>query len=171
LVRRLLIDLLYQPQMIDDDKCGAVGGMRIDRGNRSTRSKPTPVSLCPSQIPHNLTWARTPSIAVGSRRLTARAMARPRTQFCNGVELLTHSVHHNRMRIGSGATGAILTSYSRRGRYEVCSALFNKRVTELRDVGRGSESEPHKNCNLKTKTRNKTFCIDNSINTTREVLA
>jgi hypothetical protein len=31
--------------MIDDDDCGAVGGMRIDRENRSTRSKPTPVSL------------------------------------------------------------------------------------------------------------------------------
>jgi hypothetical protein len=37
LVRRPLFDLLYQPRMIDDDECGAVGGMRIGRGNRSTR--------------------------------------------------------------------------------------------------------------------------------------
>jgi hypothetical protein len=32
LVRRPLIGLLYQPRMIDDDDCGAVGGMRIGRG-------------------------------------------------------------------------------------------------------------------------------------------
>jgi hypothetical protein len=41
--------------MIDDDY-GAVGGMRIGRGNRSTRRKPAPVPLCPSKIPHDLTW-------------------------------------------------------------------------------------------------------------------
>jgi hypothetical protein len=34
--------------------------MRIGRGNRSTRRKPAPVPLCPPQIPHDLTWARTP---------------------------------------------------------------------------------------------------------------
>jgi hypothetical protein len=41
--------------MIDDDDYGAVGGMRIGRGNRSTRRKPAPVPLCPPQIPHDLT--------------------------------------------------------------------------------------------------------------------
>jgi hypothetical protein len=55
------------PDMIDDDDCGAVGGMRIGRGNRSTRRKPAPVPLCPLQIPHDLTWARTRAAAVGSR--------------------------------------------------------------------------------------------------------
>jgi hypothetical protein len=45
--------------MIDDGDCGAVGGMRIGRGNRITRRKPAPVSLCPPQIPHDLTWERT----------------------------------------------------------------------------------------------------------------
>jgi hypothetical protein len=48
-----IVDLLYQPRMIDDDY-GAVGGMRIGRGNRSTRRKPAPVPLCPPQIPHDL---------------------------------------------------------------------------------------------------------------------
>jgi hypothetical protein len=48
------VGLLYQPRMIDDDY-GAVGGMRIGRGNRSTRRKPDPVPLCPPQIPHYLT--------------------------------------------------------------------------------------------------------------------
>jgi hypothetical protein len=43
--------LVYKPQMIDEDDCGAIGGMKIGRGNRSTRIKPTPVPLCPPQNP------------------------------------------------------------------------------------------------------------------------
>jgi hypothetical protein len=43
-------DLLHQPQMIDDVDCGAVGRMKIVRGNRSTRRKPAPEPLCPPQI-------------------------------------------------------------------------------------------------------------------------
>jgi hypothetical protein len=66
LVRRPIIGLLYQPRVIDDE-CGAVGGMRIGRGNRSARRKPSPVPLCPPQIPRELTWARTWAAAVGSR--------------------------------------------------------------------------------------------------------
>jgi hypothetical protein len=42
--------LLYQPQMIHDDECGPVGGMRIGRGNRSTRRKPAPGPLCPPDL-------------------------------------------------------------------------------------------------------------------------
>jgi hypothetical protein len=56
--------------MIDDDDCGAIGGMQIDRGNRSTRRKPAPVPLCSPQIPHDLTRARTRAAAVGMQRLT-----------------------------------------------------------------------------------------------------
>jgi hypothetical protein len=70
------VGLLYQPQMIDDDDCGAIGGMKIDRGNRSTRRKSAPAPLCPPQIPHVLTRARSRAAAVGSRRLPAWAMAR-----------------------------------------------------------------------------------------------
>jgi hypothetical protein len=80
LVRRPLTGLLYQHRIIDDE-CGAVGGMRIGRGNRSTRRKPAPVPLCPPQIPHYLTWTRTRAAAVGSRVLTAWAMARPSKVF------------------------------------------------------------------------------------------
>jgi hypothetical protein len=39
------VGLLYQPLMIDYDDYGAVGGMRIGRGNRSTRRKPALVPL------------------------------------------------------------------------------------------------------------------------------
>jgi hypothetical protein len=65
------VGLLYQPRMLDDHDYGAVGGMRIGRGNRSTRRKIAPVPLCPPQIPHDLTWDRTRAAAVGSQRLTA----------------------------------------------------------------------------------------------------
>jgi hypothetical protein len=69
--------LLYQPQMIDDGDCGAIGWMKIGKGNQSTRRKPAPVPLCPPQMPHDLTRARNRAAAVRSQRLTAWAMARP----------------------------------------------------------------------------------------------
>jgi hypothetical protein len=52
--------LLYKPPMIDEDDCGAIGGIKIGRGNWSTWRKPAPAPLCPPQIPHNQTRARTP---------------------------------------------------------------------------------------------------------------
>jgi hypothetical protein len=72
------IGLLYQPQMIDlyyyyyyYYYCGAIGGMQVGSENGSTRRKPVPVPLCPPQILHDLSRARTRAAAVGSRRLTA----------------------------------------------------------------------------------------------------
>jgi hypothetical protein len=44
---------------------GAIGGMKIGRGNRSTRRNPTPASLC---LPQNPTWqarSRTPDRSGG----------------------------------------------------------------------------------------------------------
>jgi hypothetical protein len=64
------VGLLFQSRMIGVDECGSVGGMRIGRGNRSTRRKPASVPLCALQIPHDLTWAGTRASAVGSWRLT-----------------------------------------------------------------------------------------------------
>jgi hypothetical protein len=55
--------------MIDDDDYGTVGGMRISRGNRSTRRKPAPVQLCPPQVPHEVsrvrTWPAATTVEVG----------------------------------------------------------------------------------------------------------
>jgi hypothetical protein len=82
LVRRPLFCVLYPPRMMDDE-CGAVGGMRIGRGNRNTRRKCAPVPLCPPQIPHDLTWAPTRAAAAERWRLTAWAMARPRRGVTN----------------------------------------------------------------------------------------
>jgi hypothetical protein len=56
---------------------GEFGGIKIGRGNRSTRRKPAPVPLCRPQIPLDQTRAQTRVAAVGSQRLTASAMARP----------------------------------------------------------------------------------------------
>jgi hypothetical protein len=47
------------------------------QGKQKYSEKPTPVPLYQPQIPRDLTWARTRAAAVGSRRLTAWAMARP----------------------------------------------------------------------------------------------
>jgi hypothetical protein len=63
--------LLYKPQMIDEGDCGAIGRMQIGRGNRSNQRKPAPAPLCPPQIPHDQTQARTQAAAMGSQRLTA----------------------------------------------------------------------------------------------------
>jgi hypothetical protein len=43
---------------------GEFGGMKIGRGNRSTRRKPAPAPLCPPQIPLDQTRARTRAAAV-----------------------------------------------------------------------------------------------------------
>jgi hypothetical protein len=47
--------LLYKPQMIDVGDCGATGGIKIGRENRSTRRKPAPAPLCPHQLRYRMT--------------------------------------------------------------------------------------------------------------------
>jgi hypothetical protein len=44
--------LLYQPHMIDDSDCGAIGGMKIGWWNPITRRKPAPCHF----VTTNLTW-------------------------------------------------------------------------------------------------------------------
>jgi hypothetical protein len=46
---------------------GAVGEMRIGRGNRSTQRNHTPLPLCPPKVPHDLT-CEMPYIASGVLR-------------------------------------------------------------------------------------------------------
>jgi hypothetical protein len=89
-VHLVLRPLLYQAQMIDEGDCGAIGGMKTGRGNRSTRRKPAPAPLCPPHISHVRTRARTRAASVGSWRLTAWAMARPRNQ-----ETVKHKFHYD----------------------------------------------------------------------------
>jgi hypothetical protein len=51
--------LLHKPQMTDEGDCGAIGGMKIGRGNRSTRRKPAPAPLCPQQYAKHINEDRT----------------------------------------------------------------------------------------------------------------
>jgi hypothetical protein len=61
-VRRPLIGLLYQPRMsVEQSVEWELAGKTEVRGENIA------VSLCPPQIPHDLTWARTLPSAVGSR--------------------------------------------------------------------------------------------------------
>jgi hypothetical protein len=72
----LYLTALSVPRLhsVDDrtiNEYGAVGGIRFGRGKRRTRRKRAPMSLCPPEIPQDLTWDGTRVAAVGSRRLTA----------------------------------------------------------------------------------------------------
>jgi hypothetical protein len=57
------------PVMGDYDD-GEIGGMMIGKENRSSRTKPAPVPLCPPQNPE-AARTRTLAAGVGSQRLTA----------------------------------------------------------------------------------------------------
>jgi hypothetical protein len=70
-------DLLYQPQMIDSGNSGAIGGIKVCRGNTSTWRKRAQVPFCPPRIPHDQPRAPTRGATVGSQRITAWTMARP----------------------------------------------------------------------------------------------
>jgi hypothetical protein len=72
-----------------DCEDGEYGGMKIGRGNRSSRRKPAPAPLCPPQIPLDQIQARTRSATVGSQLLTAWAMAQHVFICC-----WTHNVQH-----------------------------------------------------------------------------
>jgi hypothetical protein len=54
-----------------DCEDGEFAGMKIGRGNRSTRRKPVPAPVCLKQIALDQIRARTRDAAVGSQRLTA----------------------------------------------------------------------------------------------------
>jgi hypothetical protein len=71
------------PGDYEDEEFGGMKG----RGNRSTRRKPAPTTLCPPQIPLDQTRDWTRAAAVGSQRLSASAMARPKFFTLPGLEL------------------------------------------------------------------------------------
>jgi hypothetical protein len=69
------------------------GGMKIGRGNRSTRRTFSPAPLCPPQIPLDQTRARTRAAAVGKQPLTAWAMARPDSEPMRLIQFRNHFSH------------------------------------------------------------------------------
>ena len=59
--------------------------------------KPVPVPFCPLQIPHVLTRDRVRASAVGGRRLTALAMARPTSML-----FVDHCIHTTKRFVNNG---------------------------------------------------------------------
>jgi hypothetical protein len=88
------MDLLFVPQMLHESRQPQWNA--VDSGKpKNSWEKPVPVPLCPPQIPHGLTRARTRASAARDWRPTSWSMARPR-----GVSLHYHgcvsSAQHSR---------------------------------------------------------------------------
>jgi hypothetical protein len=111
--------LLYQSRIIDDE-CGAVGGMRIGKGNRSIRRKPAPVPFCLPEIPNALSWDRTRAAAVENRRLTAWAMAWP-TRNIFGDPFLSFTCSLGRNRAAKMNCGNLFTFVCVKGHKSFCN--------------------------------------------------
>jgi hypothetical protein len=103
--------LLYQPQMIGEGDCGAIDGMQIDSGNRSTRRKPAPAPLCLPQIPLYQNRNQTRADAVECQGLTAWAMAQhvsTETYFCSWLQDAPSSGLHWMTTWASPSAGWVL---------------------------------------------------------------
>jgi hypothetical protein len=73
---------------------GEFVGMKIGRGNRSTRRKPAPASLCPPQIPLDQTRARTRTAAVVSQWLSRTYVHSAHTAKIRQSECSLHFQKH-----------------------------------------------------------------------------
>jgi hypothetical protein len=98
------VGLMYQPRMIAD-QCGAVGGMRLGKGNRITRRKPAPVPLCPPQIPHDLTSVRIRPAALGRRHLTVWAMTQASNAYYTSTKVRQREMQNQREYNASNEIG------------------------------------------------------------------
>jgi hypothetical protein len=75
--------------MIDENDCGAIGGMKVGRGNRSSRRKPAPAPLCPPQIPHDhhlqVTSIATSSLDIGWEDIENTMINKKRISYCDAL--------------------------------------------------------------------------------------
>jgi hypothetical protein len=89
--------LLYKPQVIHEDECGAIGGMKIGRGTE-VLGENLPRRHFVDHKSHMTRPGLNPRVAtVGSQRLTAWAMPRPIlstvrqiSQKCRNISCLSH---------------------------------------------------------------------------------
>jgi hypothetical protein len=91
LLLQKFIGLFYQPWMVDDD-CGGISEANEWQMKRKYWDNIYPSPLCPPQIPHDFTRARTQATAVGRRRLT------PEVRHVLYVTLVTNQVSCIRKR-------------------------------------------------------------------------
>jgi hypothetical protein len=94
--------------MLDDDECGAVGGIN-GKGNRWTRRRPALLPLCWSQIPHNLTRARTRAAAVRSQLQTLWVMTPPIRWVIAGTD--APIILGRRPSLSAHESGSMLRNY------------------------------------------------------------
>jgi hypothetical protein len=131
-VLRPLTGLLYQPRMIGDGDCGENGGMKIGRGNRSTRRKPTQAPLWPPLIPHDYTriWTRAAAVGSQQKNIVSIAIAQKYLACCLPIRccgnLFTNSLTSNEHLLGL--------------RYSGFQALCHNIVTDLTKLLPGSVS-------------------------------
>jgi hypothetical protein len=102
LVGQPLTGLLYQSRMINDE-CGAVGGIRLGRGNRSTRRKPALSDTLPTT---NATWTEMVSNPCrrGGKPATNRLSYGTAYELCYSLtmkSLLTIFWHKLTLHLGS----------------------------------------------------------------------
>jgi hypothetical protein len=83
LVLRPLLAYCTSP-MIGEGDCGAIGAMKIGKGNRSTRRKPATAPLCPAQIPLDQTRGGKPA----TNRLSYGAAKEYVRIFCDNEHVL-----------------------------------------------------------------------------------
>jgi hypothetical protein len=74
------------PSPDDKEEYAAFGGVRIGRGNRSTRRPPGSMPLCSPQNPREQSWDSTRAATVGSRLLTTGATALRVYVYCHVYE-------------------------------------------------------------------------------------
>jgi hypothetical protein len=91
--------LLYQPQIIGDGDCGEIGGMKICRGNRSTRRKPASAALLSTTNSTRLDQGLNPGGRGG----------KPAT---------------NRLSYGAAFKRTILNGVSELYRFQICTQIF-----------------------------------------------
>jgi hypothetical protein len=110
----------------------------IDRGKpKYSGEKPVPVPLCPPQIPHGLTRDRNRASAVGDRRLTAWAMARPYLPITShGAVFPLNHLHSSITDRPSFITTLLQHSYvtCRASKERLAWHVTNKAITSRRSV-------------------------------------
>jgi hypothetical protein len=113
--------------MINEDDCEAIGGIKIGRGNRSTRR-----NLPQRHFVHHKSHMTRPGLepraaAMGSQRLTAWAMARP-CALCKELDLLNkfniRIFHPYRGRYCKSISGSLVAQVACRKPCKVSHSLF-----------------------------------------------
>jgi hypothetical protein len=85
---------IVQHQMIDEGDCGAIGGMKIGRGNQSTRRKPAPSAILSTTNP---TW---PDPCANTGRRGGKPATNRLSQWANTLFTTRYKLHIIKLLVG-----------------------------------------------------------------------